>query len=215
MLLKMHGALTVPSLSQQLGITGEAVRQQLSRLAKEGLVTATSSPSGVGRPLQRWSLTPAAQTRFPDTHASLTVKLLDIIRKNLGEAALDSIVAEREDETRAAYQAAMSGCHSLQSRVAMLAEMRSSEGYMASWQKNADGSFTLIENHCPICAAATACQGFCRAELQVFRTVLGPSAFVERREHIVGGGRRCSYVVRDASRHARGSRKSSSEPTSR
>jgi predicted ArsR family transcriptional regulator len=28
--------------------------------------------------------------------------------------------------------------------------------------------YFLIENHCPICAAATECQGFCRAELSNF-----------------------------------------------
>lgn len=69
---------------------------------------------------------------------------------------------------------------------------------MADWQEGEDGSILLVENHCPICAAATNCQGFCRAELQVFRAVLGPSVAVERSEHIVSGGRRCTYVIREA-----------------
>jgi len=68
---------------------------------------------------------------------------------------------------------------------------------MADWREEADGSIVLIENHCPICAAAASCRGFCRAELQVFRSVLGPQAVVERTEHIVTGGRRCAYVVRE------------------
>ena len=68
---------------------------------------------------------------------------------------------------------------------------------MADWREEPDGSLLLVENHCPICAAATACQGFCRAELDVFRAVLGPAATVERTEHIVTGGRRCSYVIRE------------------
>ena len=91
----------------------------------------------------------------------------------------------------------MAGRHSLAERVAALVELRSAEGYMADWQEQEDGSIVLIENHCPICAAATACQGVCRAELQVFRTVLGPKAHVERTEHIVSGGRRCTYVIRE------------------
>jgi predicted ArsR family transcriptional regulator len=53
----------------------------------------------------------------------------------------------------------------------------------------------LVENHCPICVAATACQGFCRAELETFRAVLGPDASVERAEHIVAGDRRCVYSI--------------------
>ncbi|WP_207791881.1 helix-turn-helix domain-containing protein [Siccirubricoccus phaeus] len=67
---------------------------------------------------------------------------------------------------------------------------------MADWQEAEDGSLLLFENHCPICAAAEFCQGFCRAELEVFRMVLGPAAAVERTEHIVSGARRCTYVIR-------------------
>ncbi len=197
MALKMHGALTASALGQKLGTTGEAARQQLVRLAEEGLVAASSSPSGVGRPVQKWSLTPAAQSRFPDTHAALTVQLLEIIRASLGEAALDGIISQREESTRAAYEAAMAGRESLRERVAALAALRSAEGYMAEWEEGEDRSLILSENHCPICAAATSCQGFCRAELQVFRAVLGPEAQVERSEHIASGGRRCTYVIRD------------------
>ena len=67
---------------------------------------------------------------------------------------------------------------------------------MAAWTTEPDGSLLLVENHCPICAAATACQGFCRAELEVFRSVLGPDVTVERVDHIVAGGRRCSYTIK-------------------
>ncbi|MAY61476.1 MAG: MarR family transcriptional regulator [Rhizobiales bacterium] len=197
MALKMHGALTAAALGQKLGTTGEAARQQLVRLADEGLVVANSAPSGVGRPTQKWNLTPAAQDRFPDTHAALTVQLLDIIRNSLGESALDSIILRREEQTRTAYEAAMVDRLSLRDRVATLSELRSAEGYMADWREEEDGSLLLIENHCPICAAAKSCQGFCRAELQVFEKVLGPGASVERSEHIIAGGRRCTYVIRE------------------
>ncbi len=79
--------------------------------------------------------------------------------------------------------------------MARLAELRSVEGYMAAWSADADGGFTLVENHCPICAAATACQGFCRAELEVFRAVLGDGVSVERTDYILAGARRCAYRI--------------------
>jgi len=197
MALKMHGALSSSALGAKLGTTGEAARQQLARLAEEGLVAATSEVRGVGRPTQSWSLTPAAQSRFPDTHAALTVQLLGIVRNSLGEQALDTLIAIRESETRAAYETELADRTSLRDKVAALADLRSAEGYMADWREEADGSLLLIENHCPICAAATACQGFCRAELDVFRSVLGPRVEVVRNEHIVNGGRRCSYAIRE------------------
>jgi predicted ArsR family transcriptional regulator len=198
MVLKMHGALSSAAIGDKLAITGEAVRQQLARLAQEGLVVSASTPAGVGRPTQRWSLTPAAQARFPDTHAALTVQLLGIVRNSLGDAALDTLIATREAETRASYETALADRASLRDRVATLAALRTAEGYMADWREEPDGSLILVENHCPICAAATACQGFCRAELDVFRSVLGDKTEVVRTEHIVSGGRRCSYAIREA-----------------
>src|SRR5438094_184163 len=56
-------------------------------------------------------------------------------------------------------------------------------------------AFLFIENHCPICAAANVCQGFCSTELDLFKSVLGPDVAVERSEHIVSGDRRCVYRV--------------------
>ena len=129
------------------------------------------------------------------THAALTVQLLAIVRSSLGDAALDAIISAREAETRTSYQSVMTDDLPLRDKVARLADLRSQEGYMAGWTEEADGSLVLVENHCPICAAATACQGFCRAELDVFRSVLG-DADVTRNEHIVSGARRCSYTIR-------------------
>lgn len=198
MALKMHGAMSASALGAHLGTTGEAARQQLARLAEEGLVVATSAVKGVGRPTQSWSLTAAAQARFPDTHAALTVQLLDIVRTALGQDALDTLIAVREGDTRAAYATAIPPNLPLRDKVATLAVLRTGEGYMADWREETDGTLLLVENHCPICAAATACQGFCRAELEVFRTILGPDASVERTEHIVAGGRRCTYAITEA-----------------
>ena len=82
-------------------------------------------------------------------------------------------------------------------RIAALADIRTREGYMAEYREAEDGEgWLLIENHCPICAAATACQGFCRSELAIFREMLGPECSIERTEHIVHGARRCAYRIR-------------------
>ncbi|WP_139973401.1 metalloregulator ArsR/SmtB family transcription factor [Ochrobactrum sp. CGA5] len=192
--LKMRGAQTAATIGEHLGITGEAVRQQLARLAEEGLVSSHSVSQGVGRPSLFWDVTEAGNKRFPDTHADLTVQLLHSVRTILGEDALDTLIDHRETEMRRQYQARLKDL-SLDHRVKELAEIRSAEGYMADAEKQEDGSWLLIENHCPICAAADACQGFCRSELQVFRAVLGPDVSVNRTEHILAGARRCAYVI--------------------
>ena len=195
MTLKMKGELTSAQVGTELGITGEAARQQLLRLAEDGLVRDERRAAGRGRPAVYWHLTGKGQARFPDTHAALTVDILRSISEVLGEDAVDRIIGARETTTQALYRQAMADCDTLQQRVARLAELRTAEGYMARAEEGPGGEMILTENHCPICAAATFCQGFCRAEKAVFEVVLGENPPVERREHIVSGGRRCTYVI--------------------
>ncbi|WP_314153886.1 metalloregulator ArsR/SmtB family transcription factor [Rouxiella badensis] len=193
MLLKTRGELQASDAGKILGTTGEAMRQQFVKLAKEGLVESKAVSQGVGRPAQYWLLTPEGHARFPDTHASLTVQLLRMIRSSLGEAALDQLISTRETETLENYRRAMVGAETLEERLQRLVTLRTGEGYMASWEKQEDESYLLVENHCPICAAAATCQGFCRAEREVFSQTLG--ANVERTEHILQGARRCAYRI--------------------
>ena len=191
MLLKTRGAQTSVALGEALGVTGEAARQQLVRLAADGLVAAAAEARGVGRPAQVWKLTPEGHARFPDAHAELTVQLIRTIRDQLGGTALDQLIDARGADLLAKYQAALADTTGVEGRLARLAEVRTEEGYMAEWRPDGEG-YLLVENHCPICAAATACQGFCRTELETFRKVLGDGVSVERTEHIVGGDRRCA-----------------------
>src|SRR5215468_6161720 len=185
-LLKTRGPATAATLAKALRITPMGVRQHLSRLVETGLVTHRDERRGVGRPRRHWQLTEKAAARFPDTHAQMTVEILGAARAVFGARGLDRLIRQREGETLARYQAALRGARSMAERVRRLAALRSEEGYMAECVANADGSLLLIENHCPVCAAAQACQGLCRSELEIFRSVLSGAA-VERTDHILAG----------------------------
>ena len=201
--IKMRGPQTALELGTALDMTDEAARQHLVKLAGEGLVESRFESRGVGRPKQLWSLTAAGNRRFPDAHADLTVQLISTIKNALGEEALDRLIAAREKEVLTNYQAEMEGAKDLRERVKRLAAIRDREGYMCELKKDA-GDYLLIENHCPICAAAAACQGFCQAELRTFKRVLGDDVLIAREEHIVSGARRCAYRITEAARAEEG-----------
>ena len=192
--LKTQGPAHADSLAEHLGISPQAVRQQLDRLLDLGLVRYEDRAIGPGRPKRAWSLTEKGQARFPDAHGQLTIGLIQAMREEFGEAGLDRLITRRERDMLAVYQAALAGTTSLADRVTLLAALRQAEGYMARAETVEDG-YLLIEDHCPICAAATACQGFCRSELSLFREVLGPGCTVERGDHIATGARRCVYRI--------------------
>ncbi|MDQ0462538.1 putative ArsR family transcriptional regulator [Caulobacter ginsengisoli] len=169
----------------------------LERLSAEGLVEHVSEKAGVGRPGQVWSLTGAGHARFPDSHAQMTLELIAAARSAFGEEGLDRLIAARETASAQSYGEQLTA-PDLEARLEQLALARAREGYMAKVEPHPDGGWLLIENHCPICAAARACQGFCRSELALFRLMLGDGVSIERTDHILAGARRCAYRVQPA-----------------
>jgi len=193
--LKSLGEAQAETVAQRLKITVQAVRQRLDRLLTENLVEFTDQPRGRGRPRRFWSLTLQAMSLFPDTHAQLTVDLIGTIRSELGEQAFARLLRKRAGEITRHYRSRLACEPDMPAKLAALAEMRSAEGYMARLEELPDGGYLLIEDHCPICAAATACQGFCSIELEVFRGLLDRGWQIERQDHLLSGARRCTYRV--------------------
>ena len=199
--LKATGPQTAAALAARLAVTSVAVRQHLDRLAAGGLVAHEDQREAVGRPKRYWRLDEAGHRRFPENHAGLTLELISAVSAVFGEAGLDQLIDHREAQTLAAYRARLAPAGNLGEKLAILAEIRAAEGYMAEMRADDDGSFLLIENHCPICIAATRCQNLCRSEFDVFAAALGETAEIVRIDHIPAGARRCAYRVRPRPSH--------------
>ena len=195
-LLKTRGAQTAQQLAALLELTSMGARRQLEAWQDKGLVEFEETADKVGRPARHWRLTAAGHARFPDRHADLTLQLIEQVRGLFGAAGLEQLISARELDSERQYRARL-GAQTADwpARAAALASLRSAEGYMAEVEQQDDGSLLLIENHCPICAAATSCQSFCRSELDIFRRVLGEGVAVERAEHLLAGARRCVYRI--------------------
>ena len=192
--------------------------------------TSGEATNSRGRPPTHWALATSATERlhahfpraFPDRHADLTAELLESIRESLGEGALATVIEHRAQRQIDAYRRAVNasetsplatttttttttrtmsrGKSSLRRVVEVLADERDAEGYRAEAVDNGDGSFTLIEHHCAIDAAAGSCGALCEAELKIFRRVLDKETDhkvdIRRVEHLMAGGTCCRYEIR-------------------
>lgn len=192
--IRAKGEVTAALLSEELGMTKEGARLNLLKLVEDGAVQTVIRSEGVGRPVTYYALTEKGFSGLPDAHAQVTVELLQSVKKLLGENALDLLIGEREKHTYQRYAQALATASTLEQRLEALARIRSEEGYMAEWKKE-NNEYFLIENHCPICAAATECQGFCRAELKNFQSLIGEAYRVDRIKHIITDGQRCVYRI--------------------
>jgi len=199
--LKRAGASTTAGIADALGVTTQAVRPQLVELEERGLVSAETLVTGTrGRPPVGWALSALAIELFPDRHGDLTVELLQTMRAELGEAAVEAVLAARDRGHLAELERRMAHLEpaDLNARVEVLAEQRTRQGYMAEVEHDGD-DLVLTEHHCPVCAAATECQSLCRNELELFQAAIGAEGEVERSQHLLSGGERCVYRIRTRS----------------
>src|SRR5262249_55188442 len=194
-ILKTDGPLDSATLAERLGVSAMAVRQHLYVLQDQKMVMAKERPVPLGRPAKYWELTRKADRLFPDAYAELSVSLIDSLNETFGADGLQRILERRTARQRAAYSTRILAAMPLPRKLQKLAEIRTEEGYMAEVRSEGAGQYLFIENHCPICAAASSCTGLCASELLLFRTILGPGADVERVEHILAGERRCVYRI--------------------
>ena len=186
LLLKNRGPQTAGQLGKALRVTGEAARQQLEKLAAEGLVEATPSRAGVGRPSKTWSITPPRETpAFPIARGARRRSHHGDeagIRPGRARPAAGTCARSNRSPLIGSDWGTAAPCGHDCSSSPKFAPRR--DTWPRSW-KRGTAAFLLVENHCPICVAATACLGLCGAELDVFQKVLGSDVAIERTEHIL------------------------------
>ncbi|MFT7679772.1 MAG: putative ArsR family transcriptional regulator [Planctomycetota bacterium] len=194
--LKTKGPQTASGLAKRLDITPVGARQHLAGLGDEGLVEFEDQAGKVGRPRRIWSVSSGAAEHFPDSHSELALGMLKAAQDAFGPGGLAKLIKARGAKQVEDYRKRMPGPSApLKERVAALTAIRREEGYLAEYTKSGSSGFRLIENHCPICVAASSCVGLCDIELELFQQVLGGKITIERTEHIVGGDRRCVYEL--------------------
>lgn len=192
--IKKDGAVTAKQLAEQLSMTTMGARQHLQSLQKDGFLSFEDFKVKVGRPTRHWSLTQKGHAQFADRHSELTIQVIEAVENLFGAEGLQKVADEREAKTLAYYQAELHNCIDVAAKLSKLVELRMQEGYMAELEQTEQG-YLLIENHCPICKAATRCPSLCQSELNVFKSLLGDEVSIERSEHIVEGQRRCVYLI--------------------
>ena len=191
-LIKRYGPLTVQDLCRRLGITPMGVRQHLAILERDGQLRADGTRRGQGRPSRVYSITPEGDKVFPRTYEEIATSLLEDVRALDGEGKIDALFERRRARLLEQYRTRMIG-KDLAGRVAILAEIREEEGYLAESEELDRDTFALTEHNCPIRAIAEAHGQACRCEMSLFAEAL--EAEVTRTEHMVKGAPRCRYVI--------------------
>jgi predicted ArsR family transcriptional regulator len=195
-ILKWGGPASQESLAKELNLSTMAVSKHLTNFLQQGLVSFVEKKQERGRPIKFWSPTREADRFFPDTNNKLAQSLLSITKEALGSDALEKLLGVHTAKKVEQYREELNQVEGTKERVKKLANIRNKEGYLAEYQEE-EGTFILIENHCPICDVASQCGDLCNSELEVMQQVLGPNVSIERTEHIQKDDRRCLYRIQE------------------
>jgi predicted ArsR family transcriptional regulator len=195
--LRMDGPSSPDQLADRLGASRTGVLQQLRALEAADLVSRQTIRHGVGRPRHLYDVTPDAQDLFPSNYDALAAGLLAAIEAVGGDDLLEQVFAARRrqlgDRVRGRMADRLSPDAPLVERVQELAVIQADNGYLADTLLEPDGTVRLREHNCAIYHIAQGSPAACRAELDLFREVLG--ADVVREQHIASGDRSCIYRI--------------------
>lgn len=194
--LRRAGPSSPDAISAALGTSRSGVAQQLRALDSAGLVSRTTVRHGVGRPRHLYDVTADAQDLFPSNYDGLAAGLLAAILEVGGDALVEEVFVARRRQAGAALRtrmdAALPAEAPLSDRVLELARILDEQGYISETFADGDG-IRLVEHNCAVLDIARGSDAACRAELELFRDVLGTEVVRER--HIATGDRCCEYRV--------------------
>jgi len=193
--LKRQGPATIAQLADELRLTGEAVRQQLLQLQREGWVESRISRSPergrTGRPATSYSLTDAGDHLFPKHYDELNVAMFDAIADELGPDALKKILARLADTKVSLNEGLLRGMN-LAQRVQALKDWYLKDDPHMEVEQTEDG-FRMIERNCPYINTAMNRPSLCSVSVNALSKLLGVR--VEREEKFQNGNGRCIFRV--------------------
>ncbi|MBL8979452.1 MAG: winged helix-turn-helix transcriptional regulator [Gemmatimonadetes bacterium] len=190
--LKRAGALTTRELSEQLGLSANAIRHHLRELEAEGVIAYRREQRGVGAPTYAWHLSPAGEGLFPQRYKELLTEVLDRVAAQAGRQAVVTALETRFTDLARKLQGELTGA-TPERRIEAVMRALGEGGYMAEWRAGAEG-FTLTEHNCAIRALAERFPEICVAERKFLEEVL--AAAVQRESHMLEGCPACEYRVR-------------------
>lgn len=200
-ILKRDGARTIRDLAAELQVTYEAVRQQLTQLARDGwLVRRRETPAGtegarpVGRPRSRYHLTPAGDHLFPKSYDGLSVALLDAVKGHFGEEGLLEVIGSLSDRRVREWRGDCDGLD-LDGRLDRVRGIYFDDDPFISVERGEDGGRRLVERNCPFLNVAMERPVLCSLTVDVLSRMLGFR--VVRDERFQAGDGRCSFRVTD------------------
>ena len=190
-LLRRKGRASAESISADLGVTTNAVRQHLTNLERGGLVASQPERAGRGRPALLFALTERADAVFPKRYGQLATMVLQEVQEMGGPKALDDIFERVAARHAAAIEPDLEGL-GFDERLEKVVAWIGKAGTLAERSETPEGVKVTIHN-CPFRNTALKFPQVCTITPQLITRLLG--APVSQSDSIHRRDPYCSFVV--------------------
>lgn len=190
--IRRQGRATVKDLDTLLHLTPTGVRQHLTVLEREGLVTAHEERGRVGRPALVYKLTANGDALYPKSYDQLSNALLEEVRALAGAEALQTLLRRVASSFAAPYMDRLEG-RPLSERVQEATAIIQERGCLA--EASQEGDDWLIKQYtCPFPNVAGKNSCVCSLDVEFVRQLVGADARLTT--SLLRGDDACTFRLR-------------------
>ena len=192
--LRVEGETTVRQLGEVLGLTATGVRQHLTILEQEDLVSSREERGKVGRPALAYSLTHKGEESYPTQYDALANALLDEARSTYGAAGYQRLIRGVALRIAKPHVARLADATE-EERVRSACEFLQEQDVVADWERKGD-SFLLHQRTCPYPEVARHNAATCLIDVALVSELTAMDARLV--SCLVRGDRSCTYRMQSA-----------------
>ncbi len=193
-----HGPQDIKALEARLGVSANAVREQVQHLLGAGLITMGKVRRSAGRPAHVYSLSEKAQRLFPQPYDVLLKLLLEQIVKEEGapraQQLLNAVGEQLADDMTGEVRSA-----DLREQLDKVVTALDRRGMPIALHEQED-VVALQEWSCPYSSVARDHPGICEMEQHMLQRMLGAEVTVV--ERMVDGHANCRFLIQSGERNA-------------
>jgi predicted ArsR family transcriptional regulator len=190
--LRRRHAASAFDLAAEFGLSTNAVRQQLLTLERDGYVAERAVKRGPTKPTLEYSLTPSAETLFPQHYDRMLNAVLRQVKDTFGSAGIDTVMAGMSKRAVEKFKSRITASDA-RGRANELAAVLREEGVEAD-VIDLNGTIQLREHNCPYSKTVGEHPEVC----SIIHTVLHETVAAETTqvESIATGGDACRFEIK-------------------
>ncbi len=186
-------------LAELLGLSPNAIRQQLLVLERDGLIAGRRVRRSRTKPTVEYSLTPEIERYFPQRYDKMLNAVLREIRDAGGSDAVKAVFERIGRRAAERLNTAVAEKPAEERMAAVVSALRAS-GVAAEAQKTDLGMLVLHEHNCPYASVVGEHPEACSAIHTILETVVPGTA--KHVESIATGGTECRFEINVAAQPA-------------